>query len=66
MTQPMSCLNYIDGQWQPASSGGQIESRNPAQWREVVATAPSSAKTDVELAINAARKAYQTWKLLVS
>jgi alpha-ketoglutaric semialdehyde dehydrogenase len=64
MTQPMSCLNYIGGQWQPASTGGQIESRNPAQWDQVVATAPSSAKTDVELAVDAARKAYRTWKLV--
>jgi alpha-ketoglutaric semialdehyde dehydrogenase len=64
MTQPISCLNYIDGKWQPATTAAQFESRNPAQWREVVATAPSSERADVELAVRAARDAYRTWRLV--
>lgn len=64
MNQPISCLNYIGGKWQTASTGGQIESRNPAQWSEIVAIAPNSERTDVELAVRAAREAYRDWRLV--
>jgi aldehyde dehydrogenase (NAD+) len=64
MKQPMSCLNYIGGKWQPASTGTQIESHNPAQWPEIVAIAPNSDSTDVDLAVQAARAAYRDWRLV--
>lgn len=64
MTQSISCLNYINGKWQSANTDGQIESRNPAQWSEMVALAPKSDKTDVELAVSAARAAYKEWRLV--
>jgi alpha-ketoglutaric semialdehyde dehydrogenase len=64
MTQPISCLNYIGGQWQAANTEAQIESRNPAQWSEIVAIAPRSDQTDVELAVSVARAAYKEWRLV--
>jgi aldehyde dehydrogenase (NAD+) len=64
MTQPISCLNYINGQWHPAKTGGQFESRNPAQWSEIVAIAPLSEPSDVEQAVSAARAAYRDWRLV--
>jgi alpha-ketoglutaric semialdehyde dehydrogenase len=61
---PRTCRNYIDGQWIAARSGQWFESRNPADWSECVATAPSSAKADVDMAVSAARRAYESWRLV--
>ena len=61
-TTPLTCLNYIDGNWVDAPT--IQESRNPADWREVVATFPSSSVEDVNLAVAAARRAYKTWRLV--
>ncbi|MEN9519194.1 MAG: hypothetical protein RLZZ381_1782 [Cyanobacteriota bacterium] len=61
-TTPLICHNYIDGNW---ISGQTIkESRNPADWREVVATFPSSDLNDVNLAVAAARRACKTWRIV--
>ncbi|WP_017325124.1 aldehyde dehydrogenase family protein [Synechococcus sp. PCC 7336] len=60
----MQCLNYIDGRWVPARSGAVMESRNPADWRELVATAPQSDAADVDAAVAAARRAYRSWRLV--
>ncbi|MEL7083804.1 MAG: aldehyde dehydrogenase family protein [Cyanobacteria bacterium J06597_1] len=60
----MQCLNFIDGRWVAASSGETTDCRNPADWREVVATAPRSNPTDVDAAVMAARQAYRHWRLV--
>ena len=60
----MECLNYINGQWCPAQSGATLESRNPADWRLLVATFPRSDGGDVDAAVTAARDAYRTWRLV--
>ncbi|PSB01300.1 aldehyde dehydrogenase family protein [Merismopedia glauca] len=64
MSTPKSCQNYIGGKWQPAESEAQMESRNPANWNEVVATFPNSDLVDVDAAVNAARQAYRNWRLV--
>ncbi|MDJ0703646.1 MAG: aldehyde dehydrogenase family protein [Leptolyngbyaceae cyanobacterium MO_188.B28] len=64
MNTPLTCLNYIDGKWVPAQSGSILESRNPTDWRELVATAPKSDIADVDAAVEAARRAYKTWRLV--
>ncbi|HEY9872360.1 MAG TPA: aldehyde dehydrogenase family protein [Candidatus Obscuribacterales bacterium] len=64
VTTPLTCLNYIDGKWLPARSGATLESRNPADWRELVATFPDSSAADVDAAVEAARRAYRTWRLV--
>ncbi|MCL1471875.1 aldehyde dehydrogenase family protein [Argonema antarcticum] len=64
MTTPKDCLNYINGQWLPARSKATLESRNPADWRQLVATFPRSEAADVDAAVEAARKAYSTWRLV--
>ncbi len=64
MTTPLTCRNYIDGQWLTATAGATLESRNPANKREVIATFGRSATTDVEAAVVAARQAYQSWRLI--
>ena len=56
--------NYIDGKWVDSKSGRTFENRNPANWDEVVGTFPLSNKEDVEVAVRAARKAYDSWRLV--
>ncbi|MCP6760841.1 MAG: aldehyde dehydrogenase family protein [Fischerella sp. CENA71] len=64
MTTPLTCRNYIDGQWLTATAGATLDSCNPANKREVIATFPRSAAADVEAAVVAARQAYQSWRLV--
>jgi alpha-ketoglutaric semialdehyde dehydrogenase len=56
--------NYIDGHWVDALSGKTFENRNPANWDEVVGTFPLSGKEEVEQAVKAARRAFETWRLV--
>lgn len=60
----LTCLNYIDGQWLSARSQASLESRNPADWRQIIATFPRSNPADIDAAVQAARKAYQSWRLV--
>lgn len=64
VTTPLTCLNYIDGQWVPAQSKAILESRNPSDWRNLVATFPSSTAADVDQAVQAALQAYRSWRLV--
>jgi alpha-ketoglutaric semialdehyde dehydrogenase len=61
---PLKCLNYIEGQWVPAQSAATLERYNPADTRELVATFPSSKAVDVDAAVQAARQAYKSWRLV--
>ncbi len=56
--------NCIDGRWCDALSGRTFENRNPARWDEVIGTFPKSGKEDVDLAVKAARKAFEKWRLV--
>lgn len=56
--------NYIAGKWVDAASGKTFENRNPANWDEVIGTFPKSGKEDVEEAVRAARKAFESWRLV--
>lgn len=56
--------NFIDGKWVDAISGKTFENRNPANWDEVVGTFPKSGKEDVEVAVRAARRAFEEWRLV--
>ncbi|WP_414565883.1 MULTISPECIES: aldehyde dehydrogenase family protein [unclassified Anabaena] len=62
MKTPLTCLNYINGQWVNASGGSSLASRNPAVTDEVVATFPRSQAVDVDTAVVAARQAYRSWR----
>jgi alpha-ketoglutaric semialdehyde dehydrogenase len=65
MTAPLlTCQNYINGQWVFAQSDETLESRNPSDWRDVVATFPRSNTADVDAAVAAARKAFASWRLV--
>lgn len=53
---------YINGQWKPSRTGKTFEVRDPAT-NAVITTCPESNVEDLEEAISAASKAFQTWKL---
>jgi alpha-ketoglutaric semialdehyde dehydrogenase len=56
--------NFINGKWVDAKSGRTFENRNPANWDEIVGTFPKSGKEDVDEAVNAARVAFEQWRLV--
>ncbi len=62
METPLSCRNYIDGQWLSGAAGTTLQSRNPALINEIVATFPRSQADDVDTAVAAAGKAYRSWR----
>jgi len=54
--------NFIGGKWIGAASGETFDSINPAT-EEVLAKAPLSGLQDVTAAVQAAKSAYQNWRL---
>ena len=56
--------NYIDGQWVPSASGQTFENRNPANTDDLIGIFQHSNRKDVEVAIEAARRAYESWRLV--
>lgn len=55
--------NYIAGEWVDASSGETFESRSPADG-EVIGVFPKSGAEDVDRAVEAAKTAYEDWRLV--
>ena len=55
-------LNYVDGAWVWPEHCPAFDSLNPADWRQVVATAPASSPGVVGDAVVAARRALPAWK----
>jgi acyl-CoA reductase-like NAD-dependent aldehyde dehydrogenase len=55
-------LNYVGGRWIWPEGSGILESHDPADWREIVATAPDSSAIAVDQAVAAARGALPGWK----
>ena len=56
--------NFIDGQWTPSSSGKTFENRNPANTDDLIGIFQQSNGADVDAALDAARRAYETWRLV--
>jgi len=56
--------NFIGGEWVSSSSGTTFENRNPANRSEVLGVFQKSTAQDVESAIEAAREAYISWRLV--
>ncbi|HEY3347028.1 MAG TPA: aldehyde dehydrogenase family protein [Nitrospirota bacterium] len=57
-------LNFIDGKWVEADGGRTFLSLNPADTREIIASAPHSSPDDVDRAVEAARQAFDSWRLV--
>ena len=56
--------NLIDGAWVTSASGDLFENRNPADRDDLIGTFQQSNAADAERAIDAARRAYSTWRLV--
>ena len=56
--------NFINGEWCDSSSGERFENRNPANWDEVIGTFPASTAEDVDRAVQAAKEAFDEWRLV--
>src|SRR3984893_8318908 len=61
---PKVFKNFINGEWVLARSGGAIDNRNPANVGELVGMFPASTEEDVNAAVDAARTAYESWRLV--
>ncbi len=60
---PKVFRNFIDGDWVDARGGKSIENRNPADTSELIGIFPASTEDDVNLAVEAAKHAYEGWRL---
>jgi acyl-CoA reductase-like NAD-dependent aldehyde dehydrogenase len=58
-----SFQNYIAGEWVDAASGETFESTSPANG-DTIGTFPKSAAEDVDRAVDAAKAAYEAWRLV--
>src|ERR1700686_3527058 len=56
--------NFINGEWVAARRGSTFENRNPANHSELIGIFPSSTEADVKDAVDAAKAAYATWRLV--
>lgn len=52
---------FINGQWRPASDGATFKSYNPANG-ELLATCAQATSEDLDLAVDSAWKAWDSWK----
>lgn len=53
---------YIDGKWVPATGGATLESYSPVDGKKLADIAEAS-REDVDHAVEAAQRAFETWKL---
>jgi aldehyde dehydrogenase (NAD+) len=63
MSEPQTYKNLIGGEWVASMSGQTFESTNPADTREVVGVFQHSNAEDVDAAVQAAKRAYESWRL---
>ena len=63
-TMPRTYKNFINGEWVESTSGRAIENRNPANTSELVGMFPASTAEDVDAAVEAAREAFESWRLV--
>src|SRR5467141_4092057 len=61
---PRIFKNFINGEWVESRSGKAYENRNPANTDELIGMFVSSTDEDVDAAVDAAKEAYKTWRLV--
>jgi aldehyde dehydrogenase (NAD+) len=61
---PRIFKNFINGEWMESRSGKAYENRNPANTDELIGMFVSSTDEDVDVAVDAAKEAYKTWRLV--
>ena len=63
-TKIAPALNFIGGKWLPARGKQTFEDRSPSNTRDVIGRFPRSGSDDVAAAVDAARKAFDAWRLV--
>lgn len=61
---PRLFKNFINGEWVESRSGKAYENHNPANTDELIGMFVSSTEEDVNAAVDAAKEAYKTWRLV--
>ena len=61
----MNHKNYINNEWVDAKDGKTFDVENPFT-EEIIAQVPRSNEVDVDAAVQAAKAAWQEWKMLGS
>ena len=61
---PRLFKNFINGEWVESRSGKAYENRNPANTDELIGMFVSSTNEDVDAAVDAAKEAYKSWRLV--
>jgi betaine-aldehyde dehydrogenase len=54
----------VDGEWRESASGAFLAVENPARRGHVIAEVPRGTAADVDIAVGAAARAFQFWKLV--
>jgi acyl-CoA reductase-like NAD-dependent aldehyde dehydrogenase len=55
--------NYINGKWVESGSGETFENKNPADKRDLIGNFQRSNQDDVNAAVEAAKTAFESWRL---
>ncbi len=61
---PKAYKNFVNGEWLESRSGKAFENRNPADTNDLIGLFAESTEEDVNLAVQAAKDAYRTWRLV--
>jgi len=61
---PREYKNYVNGEWVPSSGGKTFENRNPANGDDLIGTFQESNAADLDDAVDAADRAFQSWRLV--
>ena len=61
---PRVYKNFINGEWAEPRNGKGYENRNPANTDELVGMFVSSSQEEVDAAVDAAKEAYKSWRLV--
>ena len=64
MAPPKVYKNFIDGEWVESASGNTFDDINPANRHELVGMFQKSNAQDVQMAVEAAKEAYKSWRLV--
>ena len=56
--------NYVNGEWVKSGSGKTFENHNPANGDDLIGVFQDSTADDVNAAVDAASKAYESWRLV--
>jgi alpha-ketoglutaric semialdehyde dehydrogenase len=61
---PKTFKNFINGEWVAPRGNNAVENRNPANTGELIGMFPASTADDTAVAIDAAKAAYEKWRLV--